>query len=133
MSRIDERKQAALDALLNTGSYTEAAKVAGLSRRTIYKYLHEDAEFAAAYEESYNAQTLEQYEELARQRKRALEVITDMLNDTERNGYERLQAARIILDLSEKWSSKAAAVIQNNNYKTSSEGRLDKILGRCGS
>jgi molybdate transport repressor ModE-like protein len=43
------KRAAILEALAAAGSITEAAELAGVSRKTIYAYMNADTDFIAAY------------------------------------------------------------------------------------
>lgn len=48
---LTPKKMKAIEALLKTGSITEAAKVAKVTRKTVYKWLKED-DFSMAFEQA---------------------------------------------------------------------------------
>ena len=47
----DQKKQAALEALMQSSTLTEAAEKAGISRKTLYSYIRHDFEFSHAYKD----------------------------------------------------------------------------------
>lgn len=51
VTTITPKKEKVLAALLSNNTMTEAAEVAGVSRKTIYNYLNDDKEFKQKYEE----------------------------------------------------------------------------------
>lgn len=97
MAKSEQKKSAALAALLEYGSLTEAAEKAGISRRTLYSYLHNDLEFARAYSETRNRQAIDYMDSLNARRERAQAVIMEMLEDKTQPATIRLKAAQIIL------------------------------------
>ena len=97
MAKSDLKKDAALAALLDSSSMTEAAEKAGISRRTMYGYLHNDVDFARAYDEARNRQAIAHMDALNARRERAQAVIMDLLEDTEQPAAIRLKAAQTIL------------------------------------
>ena len=97
MAKSDLKKDAALAALLDSNSMTEAAEKAGISRRTMYGYLHNDVDFARAYDEARNRQAIAYMDALNARRERAQAVIMDLLEDTEQPAAIRLKAAQTIL------------------------------------
>ena len=54
----DINKKKALEALLDSRSLTEAADKAGITRRTLYGYIHHEPDFAKAYEELRSQQAI---------------------------------------------------------------------------
>ena len=97
MAKSDQKKQAALEALIDSNSLTEAAEKAGIARRTLYNYLRNDIEFARAYEEIRGRQTVALMDDLTERRKRAHDVIMGLMEDTEQPAIIRLKAAQAIL------------------------------------
>lgn len=97
MAKSDQKKDAALAALLDSGSMTEAAEKAGISRRTMYSYLHHDVDFARAYDEARNRQAIAYMDALTARRERAQAVIMDLLEDAKQPAAIRLKAAQMIL------------------------------------
>ncbi len=97
MAKNDQKKAAALEALLPSSTLTEAAEKAGVDRRTLYGYLHNDIDFARAYEEARNQQAVALMDTLTAQRAQAGEVIMDILRDKGQPAAVRLKAAQMIL------------------------------------
>ncbi len=96
-SKSEQRRDAALMALLDSNSLTEAAEKAGISRRTMYEYLHNDGDFARTYQETRTRQTIAFMDSLTERRDHALEVIANMMDDEEQPPAIRLKAAQAIL------------------------------------
>ncbi|MBQ3669058.1 MAG: hypothetical protein II920_07520 [Clostridia bacterium] len=130
MSKMDERKAAALEALLNSNSYSEAARMAGLSRRTLFDYLHNDMAFAEAYADARNALALERAEELAKKRKQAEQTIMDVMANGE-NDFAKLQAARTIIDMADKAAAKADSVAAENIQYCDPGAVLDRAIAKA--
>lgn len=97
MAKSDQKKSAALEALLDSSSMTEAANKAGISRRTMYNYLHNDIDFARAYAEARNRQAVAYMDELTARRDRAQDFIMGLLDDEKQPASIRLKAAQSIL------------------------------------
>ena len=97
MAKSDQKKSAALEALLDSSSMTEAANKAGISRRTMYNYLHNDLDFARAYAEARNRQAVAYMDELTARRDRAQDFIMGLLDDEKQPASIRLKAAQSIL------------------------------------
>lgn len=97
----------ALDALMTTRNLSEAAKQAGISRKTLYHYIHNDYEFATAYREMMNGQLAQTMDDLQQRREAALSVITDIMNNPNEKTENRLRAAQIIVTESNKAAENA--------------------------
>ena len=97
MKAADKRKQDALNALMNSKSLTEAAEKAGIDRRTLYNYIHNDLDFARIYRENISQQAVDRAEDLSDRRERASQVILQIMEDEEQPPRVRLKAAQTIL------------------------------------
>lgn len=97
MATNDTKKARALAALLEQDSFTSAAKAAEISRRTLYNYLHSDAEFIVAYQQQRGQQTIERAERLAGERQKALAIVTEIMHDLSQPGAVRLKAAAQVI------------------------------------
>ena len=97
MARSEQKKRAALTALLECGSLTEAAEQAGISRRTMYDYIHNDLDFARAYCKAQNRQAVLSMDAMEERRERANSVIMQLLEDETQPAAIRLKAAQIVL------------------------------------
>lgn len=87
----------ALQALLKGKSYTEAAKQAGVARRTLYNWRSSDETFAAALDNELEAGWEEHRERMESLRGRALDVLEKAM-DTTLVGDVALRAAITTLD-----------------------------------
>lgn len=114
MAKSDQKKDAALAALLDSGSMTEAAEKAGISRRTMYGYLHNDIDFARAYDEARNRQAIAYMDALTARRERAQAVVMDLLEDTEQPAAIRLKAAQAILSAAAEQDKTVATITRAN-------------------
>lgn len=94
---MNQRKLAALDALVKTRTRAEAAKMAGISERTLRSYF-DDEEFSAEYIKRFNLMTAEATEALKRSARLAVEALADIVADPEVNPAVRVGAAGRILD-----------------------------------
>lgn len=99
---MNARKQRALQALLTTNSIKQAAVKAELSERTLYGYLHDDAEFIQQYTDAKSALVDEAAEMLKRNIAPAVETLRQLLDDEKTPAGVRVQACRGILDYSLK-------------------------------
>ena len=97
MKAADKRKQDALNALMNSKNLSEAAEKAGIDRRTLYNYIHNDLDFARIYRENISQQAVDRAEELTDRRERASQVILQIMEDEEQPPMVRLKAAQTIL------------------------------------
>jgi hypothetical protein len=97
MKAADKRKHDALTALMTSSSLTEAAEKAGIDRRTLYNYIHNDLDFARIYRENIAKQAVDRAEELSDRRERASRVIMTIMEDEEQPPLVRLKAAQTIL------------------------------------
>ena len=110
--QIDTKKEAALLALIEAETLTAAAEAAGISRKTLYNYIHNDREFYDAYKKIKQAQLRESIEKAQAAENMAMDYIIGLVKDTETPVQQRLSAACKILDLAK-------------NYRTA-EAQLDK-------
>lgn len=95
-------KERAMAALLDAATLTEAAERAGLDRKTLYNYLHDEADFAKEFKRQRELRAIEQAEQAAGEREAALQAIRDIMNDTELSGNTRLKAAEKLLDVANR-------------------------------
>lgn len=98
MAKSDLKKAAALAALAESNTLTEAAERAGISRRTLYGYIRDDVDFSVAYKSLQEQATLRAYEAAAARRDHASEVVEAIMDDAEQPGAVRLKAALSIID-----------------------------------
>ncbi len=96
-SKSAQMKDAALVALQDSNSLTEAAERAGISGREMFAHVHNDSDFAMTYKENRARQMITYADSLAARRDHALEVVTAILDDAEQPGAVRLKAAQTIL------------------------------------
>lgn len=110
MAKSDLKKQAALAALAESATLTEAAEKAGISRRTLYGYIREDIDFSVAYKSLQEQATLRAYDAAAAQRAHASEVVEAIMDDAEQPGAVRLKAALSIIDKADKLEAEVLAL-----------------------
>lgn len=94
----DPKQQAALEALLQTSTLTEAAEKAGISRKTLYSYIRHDWDFAKAYSEMQDRAAIQAMESAQAARDRASSVIISLMEDEKQPAAIRLKAAQAILE-----------------------------------
>lgn len=97
-TKIEQKKDAALAALLTCETLTEAAEQAGISRRTLYSYIHEDVNFSRAYDAARNHQITSFADTLHEKRMRAAAIIADLMEDPEQPAAIRLKAAQTFIN-----------------------------------
>ena len=103
-------KQKALNALLDSNTLTEAAKKAGINRKTLYNYIHTDIDFARAYEEAQAQIVIAQLEDMSEARNQAREVITGIMRDEQQPAAIRLKAAQSVFNIAEAQQKRAEAI-----------------------
>lgn len=114
MAKSDQKRQAALAALMDSSTLTEAAEKAGISRRTLYNYLRNDIEFARAYDEIRDRQAVDFMDDLNDRRRRAHAVIMELLEDAEQPAAIRLKAAQTILTAAAEQDKTVAGIVSAN-------------------
>ena len=117
MAKSDQKKAAALAALLESSTLTEAAEKAGISRKTLYTYIREDFEFSKAYKSLREHEAISALERMEQQRERASGVLLSIMDDEEQPGMVRLKAAQAIMEAAAKQSSIAASIAAENVSK----------------
>lgn len=115
----EQNKNKALEALIDSNSLTEAAEKAGISRKTLYTYLHTDKDFARAYEAMREQQILESIDAVSVDREKAHSVIREILGDKEQPAAVRLKAAEMVLKSAEKSEESVEAIAHKNVDRTS--------------
>ncbi len=117
MAKSDQKKAAALAALLESNTLTEAAEKAGISRKTLYTYIREDFEFSKAYKSLREQEAISALERMEQQRERASGVLLSIMNDEEQPGMVRLKAAQAIMEAGDKQRSIVASIAEENVSK----------------
>ena len=112
--KSDQRRDAALAALMETNTFTEAAERAQISRRTLYSLLHDDVEFSRQYLQMRNQQRISFGDALTAQREHALEVIAHLMDDQETPPAIRLKAAQAVLEAATVQDETVSAIARAN-------------------
>lgn len=99
---VKANKEKALTALLDARTFSEAATAAGLSRRTLFNYLHCDSDFASAYREQLELRRIEAAEQAAADMADAIRAVMDLMNDPMQPGAVRLKAAQTLIERAER-------------------------------
>lgn len=114
MAKSDMKKNQALAALLESSSISEAAQKAGISRRTMYSYLHDDVEFARAFKAQQKEAATLHLERLERNRERAAAVMLELMEDKQQPGAVRLKAAQAIVEAATLQAGAVEAIASRN-------------------
>lgn len=114
MAKSDMKKNQALAALLESSSISEAAEKAGISRRTMYNYLHEDIDFAKAYKALQEEAATLHLERLEQSRDRAAAVMMELMEDKQQPGAVRLKAAQAIVEAATFQAGAVEAIASRN-------------------
>lgn len=112
MAKSDQKKAAALAALCNSSTLTEAAEKAGISRRSLYNYIRQEHDFARAYREIQEAAATAAAEAAEARAAEASSVVQTIMNDEAQPASVRLKAAQIILESSTKQREKLESITQ---------------------
>ena len=94
-------QRAVFTALLQTASITEASKMSGIGRKTIYRYLGQP-EFQRVLNKARFEQLSLAIGVLQKSALRASEVLLEILNNKEASDNVRINSARLILENSIK-------------------------------
>ena len=114
MAKSEMKMNQALAALLESSSISEAAEKAGISRRTMYNYLHEDIDFARAYKALQEEAATLHLERLEQNRERAVAVMLELMEDKQQPGAVRLKAAQAIVGAATLQAGAVEAIASHN-------------------
>lgn len=109
-------KDRALEALLTCRTLREVSEVSGVPARTLYHWLHDDSDFREAYSDLRQQGLREIADKAGAKASEALDILAEIMRDTEQRGSVRVSAAKAILEVTEKYawlidiSEQAAAV-----------------------
>ena len=93
------KKDNVLQALLTTQNVNEAAKAAGVSRKTIYTYMNTDSELLLAYRDAKREQLRILSERMSDGATKATEYILSLIDNEEAPATARLKASVSMLEL----------------------------------
>ncbi len=116
--RNEQKKAAALAALLESETLSAAAERAGISRKTLYNYIREDHEFSLAYRGMMEEAAAGALERLQAQETRAAEVVSAILEDEEQPAGIRLKAAHEIIAAAARQRETVATMAAENVSRT---------------
>lgn len=125
MSNSEQKKQASLVALMNSNTLSEAAEKAGIDRRTLYNYLHNDIDFAKAFRELRSQQAVALMDTVNEYRERASRVILDIMDDKDQPAAVRLKAAQTLLSVIAVQDEQISTVERRNIERNSPLGVFD--------
>lgn len=114
MSKSDQKKAAALAALMECSTLSAAAERAGISRKSLYNYIREDYDFARAYKALQEEAATSALERLEDQEAGALEVVRSILQDEKQAAAVRLKAAHELLSAAARQRETVAAITAAN-------------------
>lgn len=98
----EQNKARALSAMLESGTLTEAAEKAGISRKTLYNYIRDDAAFGLAYRTARDEMAIVQMETLNNGTARATRLLLELMDDEEQPASIRIKAAQTIISATAK-------------------------------
>jgi DNA-binding MurR/RpiR family transcriptional regulator len=96
--KLSRKAQQAIAALLTASTLAEAARTAGISEPTLWRWLQR-AEFQAAYREARRAAVGQAVAHLQRASGEAVETLRAVMRDLDTPASARVSAARTVLDL----------------------------------
>lgn len=112
--RREQRQVRALKALSVTGSKTEAAQMAGISRRTLYNYLH-DPWFIHELEKLIDSGNIETYCVMEDMRTQAEDTLMELLGDP--SPAIRIKAAKAIIDMANRREKSVEKIFERQTRK----------------
>lgn len=104
----NQKKTAALVALADSKTLSEAAGKAGISPRTLYTYIHDDLEFSKAYRDIQEQAKITVMESIAGSVESAIGVIKSIMENEKMPAAVRLRAATSIVSIYENQRSAVA-------------------------
>ncbi len=110
----EQKRQSALTALLVSNSLSQAAETAGISRRTLYNYIHNDIDFSRAYYEMRSRQAINVLDSMTERMERAQSVLMEMLEDADQPAVIRLKAAQMILSVGAEQEKTVSGISREN-------------------
>lgn len=114
MAKSDQKKSAALEALIDSRTLTEAAEKAGISRKTMYNYIRHDIDFAVSFRQMTEETATAAAEAVEARAARAAATIEEIMTDQDQPPMIRLKAAEMILEESDRKRSRVVSIAENN-------------------
>lgn len=118
MAKSDQKQSAALQALMDSKTLTEAAEKAGISRKTLYNYVRNDVQFARTYRQIIDETATEAAEAVEERANRATDTIEQIMNDQEQPASTRLKAAEMILAECDRKRTRVTNIAESNVTST---------------
>jgi AcrR family transcriptional regulator len=100
-SNFDRKKEIALSALLTETTFQKAAKIAGVSEVTLYRWL-KDKDFSQAYKELKREAVSQAVARLQQISGQAVETLKAIMEDKDSPASVRVSAAKSILEMAIK-------------------------------
>lgn len=100
-SKLSPKRQKGLRALLSSKNMTAAAKKAGVSRMTMYRWL-QDPFFREEFRKQYECLLLDVTLHLQRSSFKAVDLLVNIARDTELAAGSRVSACRTIIEMGRK-------------------------------
>ncbi|GHV22459.1 hypothetical protein FACS189494_09320 [Spirochaetia bacterium] len=120
------KRNEALAALVATNSITEAAGLAGITRKTLYNYLHNDTAFVIAYRNIKREQLRDTADKMREAADKAANYITGLLDDADAPAQVKLAAATKILELAGTYRDIEAQINENTLKDNSGSFAFDR-------
>ena len=120
---VEIRKSRVLEALMTAGTLTEAAKIAQVSQKTIYSYMHDDPEFLVAYRDLQRERLRTCTDLMGQGIVSATEYITKLINDKTAKDCDRLSAACRLLELYGRYRILEGSLNADILYETKGKGK----------
>jgi len=99
--KITRKREQAISALLVSPTVQEAAQVAQIGERTLWRWLQEP-EFQRAYRQARRQAVSQAVARLQQASSEAVEALSSVMNDTEAPASSKVSAAKAVLELSFK-------------------------------
>lgn len=96
--KLDHRHRRAIEALVSGANVTQAAAVAGVSRRTLYRWKTEEKAFKAELQRLGNEAMTDAAVRLKGSMSVAVDLLRAVMLDEEENTANRIRAAQVTID-----------------------------------
>lgn len=110
---LNARQRQALAALLANPSRKAAARASGISESALFKYEHNNAEFAAALAAGRDAQMTEAVQSLTACTGAAIETLRRIVDSQQAQDMTRIAAARALLEFALRFSENTSGTAVN--------------------
>ena len=96
-AKVTPRQNKAIEALTQTGQVTQAAEAAGVSRKTVYQWLHQE-QFSRALDKATTEALAELSRQLVALGSLAVDTLRGAMSDAEATQSARVRAADILIN-----------------------------------